>query len=277
MTFRDITMKRYSTSVQRAAGAAALLAVAGLAVAGCKSSASGASGSGSGAGGSGGSAASSSPGSGSGDSGGSGGSSSSGTTLFPVGVGNTWVYDTDVTAIGHGRITNKMTRVVPVAGGRKVTMEVINSATGSALNSTRVTYIFHNDGSITVPFTQFGSNSAKITSGKVAWPDSAELADGQPHNSTLVLALDIEGRKMHATAHVTVQGHGMQTVKVPAGTYNAHVIDETIREKFSGVSLAIKLVTWVADNVGPVKEELRSFNGSSGPSTVEVLKSFTKG
>jgi hypothetical protein len=273
-------MKRYTTRGRRAASAAALLAVAGLAVAGCKSAASGAADPGSGSGNSGGQASSSpgsGPGSGSGTSGGSGGSSGSGTTLFPVGVGNTWVYDTDITAVGHGTITNKMTRVVPVAGGRKVTMEVGNSAAGSALKSTRVTYIFHNDGSITVPFTQFGSGSAKITSGKVAWPDSAELADGQPHHSTLVLALDIEGRQIHATAHVTVQGHGTQTVTVPAGTYNAHVIDETIREKFSGVAVAIKLVTWVADNVGPVKEELRSFNGSSGPSTVEVLKSFTKG
>jgi hypothetical protein len=268
-------MKRYTTRTRRAAGTAALLAVAGLAVAGCKSSASGAAGSGSG--GSGGQASSSSGSGTSGSSGGSGGSSSSGTALFPVGVGNTWVYDTDIAAVGHSTITNKMTRVVPVAGGRKVTMEVSNPAGGTTLKSTRVTYIFHNDGSITVPFTQFGTNSAKITSGKVAWPDSAELADGQPHHSTLVLALDIAGRKIHATAHVTVQGHGMQNVKVPAGSYSAHVIDETIREKFNGVSVAIRLVTWVADNVGPVKEELRSFNGSSGPSTVEVLKSFTKG
>jgi hypothetical protein len=269
-------MKRSTTIAQRAASAAALITMAGLVMAGCKSSTAA---SGSGSSGSGGSS-SSSDGSGSSEgSGGSGGSSttSSGNSLFPIGVGNTWVYNTDVSSLSHGTITNRMTKVVPVAAGKKVTMAVINDATGSAVTSSKATYIFNNDGSVTMPFTQFGSSTAKITSGKVVWPGSAQLADGQPHNSTIVLALDIAGRKVHATAHVTVQGHGTQTVKVPAGTYNAQVINETIREKFNGVTVALKLMTWVANGVGPVKQELRSVNGPAGLGTVEVLKSFTKG
>ena len=97
-------------------------------------------------------------------------------------------------------------------------MEVITRH-GTAPNSTRVTYIFDNDGSITVPFTSSARNSAKITSGKVAWPESAELANGRAGSTRiLVPGPDIEGRKTHADAHMSRCRATEREVKVPAGT-----------------------------------------------------------
>jgi hypothetical protein len=264
-------MTQHATA-RKAVRAAALLAAAGLALAGCKSSTS-ASGTASSpaAGGSSSGPASSSASSGTG---GSGGTSSAGTTYFPAAVGNTWVYQTTISGVSHGTITNKITAVTPVAGGKKVTMQIL-TGTGTA---TTVSYIFHSDGSISVPLTQFGGTAIKVTSGSIIWPSAADLSSGQPHTSTLTFELTIAGQVTHETAHVTVQGKGTHSVTVPAGTYQAQVIDETVSEKVEGVAVSLTVETWVANGVGPVKSELLSKTSTAGtPTTVEVLKSFTKG
>jgi hypothetical protein len=261
-------MTRHATA-RKTARAAALLAAAGLALAGCKSSAS-ASGTASSpaAGGS-----SSGPASSSGASG-SGGTSSAGTTYFPAAVGNTWVYQTTISGVSHGTITNKITAVTPVAGGNKVTMQSLTS-TGAAPT---VSYIFHSDGSISVPFTQFGGTAIKVTSGSIIWPSAAELSSGQVHHAVLSMDVNLPGHVTHVAAQVTVQGKGTETVTVPAGTYQAQVIDQTISEKVVGVAITLTIRTWVANGVGPVKSELVSQAGpAGGANTVEVLKSFTKG
>jgi hypothetical protein len=275
---RGQEMTRYTTTARRAASAAALLAAAGLALAGCKSSSAASGGASSpstgnstataGSGGSGGTSS---------GSGGSGsGSGSGGTPYFPAAVGDTWVYETSLASGTHGTITNRMTRVVPVAGGQRVTMETINHAIGTGSQG-KFTYIFHSDGSVTVPFTQFGSESVKVTSGSIMWPSESDLASGQTRHSTLVFAVTTAGHVIHVRAHVTVKGGGTQSVTVPAGNYQAQVVDETIREKFDGVSIGITVETWLATGVGPVKSQLLSKGPGSVPGTVEELKSFTKG
>jgi hypothetical protein len=257
-------------TARKAASAAALLAATGLALAGCKSSTS-ASGTASSP-----AAGSSSPASSSGSAGSGGAgqtSSNGGTTYFPVGVGNTWVYQTSLSGLSHGTITNKITQVTPVADGQRVTMGVSGLGAG-----THVTYTFHSDGSISVPFTQVGSTAIKVTSGSIIWPSAADLSSGQTHTSTLTFELTVAGQVTHETAHVTVRGKGMQSVTVPAGTYQAQVIDETVSEKVDGVAVSLTVETWVANGVGPVKSELLSKTSTAGaPTTVEVLKSFTKG
>jgi len=271
-------MTRHATA-RKAASAAALLAAAGLALAGCKSSTS-ASGTASSpaAGGSSSASSSSSAGSGTSGSGGSGQTASSGgTTYFPVAAGNTWVYETTLSGTGHGTITNKMTSVTPVADGQRVTMAISQTAVGTG-TPTYVTYIFHSDGSISVPFTQVGSTTVKIKSGSIVWPSAAQLSSGQPQKSTIVFEASVAGHVTNAKADVTVQGHGSQNVTVPAGTYHAQLIDETISEKFDGVAIGLTVETWVANGVGPVKSDLLSKASTAGiPTTVEVLKSFTKG
>ena len=76
-----------------------------------------------------------------------------------------------------------------------------------------------------------------------------------------------------------VRGAGTQTVRVPAGTYQATVINETMDEKFSGINVGLDIRTWVANGVGPVKSEVSSdWAGLTAISlSVQVLKSFTKG
>jgi len=253
---------------RRAVTVAALLAASGLALAGCKgsTSASGASGATTSASASASASAKSSAG-GSGSSG--GGSGTSLAADFPIAVGNTWVYESRVSGISHGTVTNKVTRVVPVAGGQRVRMSTITDAAGVASRSSLI-YLFHADGSITVPFSEFSSEKVKLVSGRIMWPTSAELTSGQPLHSTLVF----EAVGLRVTAHVVVRGDGTQSVTVPAGSYRAQVVTETMTEKVEGIRVNTRVKTWVAPGVGPVKDEVLS--SSTVPSTVEVLKSFTK-
>ena len=265
---------------RRAVTMATLLAITGLTLAGCKgsSSASGSSGSTASAGTT--SSASPAASSGGGQGSGSGGSAGggSGTSLaadFPLAVGNTWVYETKVGALSRGTTTNKVTSVVPVAGGHRVRMEVIDHLGAGTVTPTSFTYIFRSDGSITIPFSEFSSEKVRLISGGIVWPSRAQLASGQPLHSTLVFATSIVGHRLRVAAHVVVKGAGTQSVTVPAGTYRAQVIEETMTEKVEGIRVNTTIKTWVAPGVGPVKDEVLS--SSAIPSTVEVLKSFTRG
>ena len=57
-------------------------------------------------------------------------------------------------------------------------------------------------------------------------------------------------------AHVTVQGAGTQSVTVPAGTYNATVVNMTMSETIHGFAVSSEVRTWLATGVGPVKTEV---------------------
>jgi hypothetical protein len=268
-------MEHHSTT-RNAAAAAAALALAGLALAGCKSS-SGAAGS-SGASASGGATtapaaggAASSPATG-------GTTTSSAASYFPIQQGNTWVYTSSVSGVGHGTVTNKMVRVVPVAGGQRVRMAVSESDDPAAdAGPTRLTYIFHDNGSITVPVSQFGGQDVKLESGSVFWPSAAQLASGRPQHFTLVFDATIAGQTLREVSHVTVRGGASRDITVPAGTYHARAINESFAEKVDGVPVRLKLVTWVANGVGPVKTELLGTGTDAIPETEQELKSFTQG
>jgi hypothetical protein len=65
---------------------------------------------------------------------------------------------------------------------------------------------------------------------------------------------------------------------MPAGTYQATVIDELMTEKFSGVAINMDIRTWVVNGVGPVNSEMTSnAGGKAAIMNDEQLKSFTKG
>jgi hypothetical protein len=268
-------MTRCDITARRVAGAAALLVSAGLALTGCKVSmtASGTSSP----------AATSSPASGSpaADTTSPAASSTSPATgtqaaaFFPVAVGNTWVYATTLAGQPGHDITTRMTAVNQTADGQQVTMSV---ATGTAA-PTLVTYVFHPDGSITVPVTQFDTKTLRLTSGSVVWPSQGQLAARQAVTSTLAFTQTTGGKVSHETAHVTVQGGGIQTVTVPAGTYQAQLINETFTQSAGTVPVRFTLQTWVANGVGPVKSALGGISTSVGsiPAIIEELKSFTAG
>jgi len=140
-------------------------------------------------------------------------------------------------------------------------------------------YVFHPDGSITVPFTQAGSGATKIIikSGGIIWPSQAVLESGQAKKSALVFQIKSTAISTTVHADVTVKGGGTQSVTVPAGTYQATVVDETVSETVEGVPTTIVVRTWLAPGIGPVQDEILTGGAASKAGTIDVLKSFTKG
>jgi hypothetical protein len=251
------------------AAAAIALAAAGLVLAGCGSSAGSAAGSPSSPGTSASKpAAASSPAASSGQ-----GSAATTTSLdgFPIGVGNTWVYQNSL----GGTVTNKMTAVTPVSGGQQVSETNTIDLAGSPTINHGI-YIFHSDGSITYPSDQFGSGVS--VQGGILLPPPSVLSSGQPTRSTLHITVNESGQHFAATAHITVQGAGSASVTVPAGTYSATIVDMTMSTVVQGYTVSIEVRTWLANGVGPVQSEVLTTElGASHLTDEQKLESFTKG
>jgi hypothetical protein len=255
--------------------AVALAAGTALTLAGCGAAGSSAGGSASGPGtpagtpASGGSAAATAPA--------AAAAATSASVPFPVGLGNTWTYK--ITANGEsGTTVNKMTAVTPAAGGQRVSM-LTTDHVGTVNGSATETYLFHSDGSITYPLGSFSPGSGvTVTSNGVVWPPASAIAAGKPSQSALNISIKASGQTLSTTAHVTVQGAGTATVTVPAGTYQTTVVLVTERLEIAGITASIQVKTWLAPDVGPVKEQVTTTEG--GTSSVvanEELLSFTKG
>jgi len=248
-------MSRNAVSPRGLAGTAAVVAIAaGLAVAGCGGSSS----SGTAAGGN---AASSSPAAS--HSTGSSGPTSAVTTAtvpFPVGVGDTWKYKTT-----DGRTVNRIIAVTPGSSGQQVTMRSAITSLGSTSHDTTY-YVVHSDGSISLPFSQFNTSgsgaSVKLISGDIFWPPADQLSSGKAYHDALQIEVADGTVNQKVTAHVTVRGAGTQSVTVPAGTYNADVVNMTMAETVEGIPVSSVVRTWLAPGVGPVKSEVIIHEGT---------------
>lgn len=206
---------------------------------------------------------------------------SSNSVPFPITVGNTWTYK-DTSPIASGTSVDKIAAVTPVSGGQQVLMDSTITTAGTTTHG-RGYFIFHSDGSITYPFSQFNTSTSqtKVTwlSGNVIWPSASQLGSGQVSHNILKIEIAVAGHTADVTSHITVKGGGTQSVTVPAGTYNATVVVMTESETLAGIPLISRVMTWLATGVGPVKTEVTVSEGSS-PGTVaadNVLTSFTKG
>jgi hypothetical protein len=254
--------------------ATAIAAAAALALAGCGSSASSSSSSSSGASSS---SSSSSSATNSATSPAATSPGSSASVPFPVAVGDTWTYNT--TAGGEsGTTVNKMTAVTPVTGGQQVTMTNTDHLAGVNTSSTE-TYIFHSDGSISYPLGQLSAASGvTVSSGGIVWPPASVIDSGTPTQSDIKLSIKEAGQAISTTAHVTVQGAGTASVTVPAGTYQATVVLITEQISIAGVTATVQVKTWLAPNVGPVKDQVTTTDaGASTVAATEELVSFTQG
>jgi hypothetical protein len=255
----------------------AAAAAAGLALAGCGGSTAGPGSTTTGSG-----SSASQPAAASGASSGSSASSTAtgaAPALFPAAVGDTWVYQEKVTEV-KGTVTNRVAAVSPQpGGGEKVTMKSRDDLSGLPHTATTSTYVIHPDGSISVPLTQVGSTAITVKSGSAVWPSASQLASGQAQTSTLVVSINEGGHSTTASAHIVARGAGTQTVHVPAGTYQATVVNETMTVKVMGFRVGVDIRTWLAPGVGPVKSEVstKAATLSSGVVSEQVLKSFTKG
>ena len=191
---------------------------------------------------------------------------------FPVAVGNTWVYRT--TADGEtGQTTNRIVSAEPASAGYQVTMSSTTDIAGTATAVLPV-YVFYPDGTIGYPVPPI--NGVSVAGGGIRWPDAAGLASGQAYHSVLRILDSQTGQE--GNANVTVQGAGTTSVSVPAGTYQASVVDTTIAAKVGGYITTVEVTTWIAQGIGPVKaEELIRAAGQTGLTTTNELLSFTRG
>ena len=194
---------------------------------------------------------------------------------FPIAVGNTWVYQT-VSSINneHGLVTNKVVSVTPIADGHQATMSS-TVVLGHSTTTTRENYIFYSNGKIGYPVNGTG---VSVTGSGVLWPNAAEAASGQAYHSVMRIKLSNAGASQYEIANVTVQGGGTQTVTVPAGTYQATLVNVTMVMKVGNFTTTAVVKTWSAPGTGPVKtEELIEAAGRTGLTTTEELLTFTKG
>jgi len=186
---------------------------------------------------------------------------------FPVRVGNTWVYQTKIGG-ASGRTTNRIVATGPGSAGYLVTMSSATNVTGASSSGT-AGYTFYPDGTVGYPAPAI--NGVSVTGGGIRWPNAAALASGRAYHSTLKIQVGSSGQTQDAG--VNVYGAGTETVTVPAGTYQASVVETTITAKGE----TIVVTTWIAQGVGTVKTQTQvSGAGAAGLTTTQELLSFTK-
>ena len=190
---------------------------------------------------------------------------------FPVAVGNTWVYRT-TTGGETGQTTNRIVSAGPGPAGYVVTMSSSTEVAGTA-TAVEPIYVFYPDGTIGYPVPPIDGVSV---AGGIRWPDAAGLASGRAYHS--VLRVQVSQTGQYENADVTVQGGGTTSVSVPAGSYQASVVDTTIAAKVGGDTTIVKVTTWIAQDVGPVETvvQIRA-PGTTELTTTDELLSFTKG
>ena len=201
---------------------------------------------------------------------------SAGSIPFPIAVGNTWVYQT-VSHVNnaHSIVTNRVVSVAAVPGGHRVTMS--ETVSGSLAPTTQQTYIFYANGQIGYPVNGADGVSVAGSSG-VLWPDAADLASGRDYNSVLRVRVSRTIPATDETANVTVRGGGTASVTVPAGTYQATIVDMVLATKVGSFSTSILVKTWTAPGTGPVKSEVSVLAaGKTEVTTTEELLTFTRG
>lgn len=186
---------------------------------------------------------------------------------FPVAVGNTWVYRTNAGGV-TGQTTDRIVAAGPGTAGYQVTVSSTTVLGGTA-TAIQPVYVFYPDGTIGFPVPQV--TSAPVAAGGVRWPTPAELASGRPYHSVLRVLDSRTGQ--YQNADVTVNGAGTAQVRVPAGSYQASVVEMTIRASAG----TVEQTTWIAQGVGPVKiQVLVHAPGGAGLTTTSELLSYTK-
>lgn len=192
-------------------------------------------------------------------------------TLLPAQPGDTWVYAVDSSVFGTGTETVRITAVKPAAGGQRATMAVSLRLAGSKapLNFT-AQFTDAADGSITFASTSF--MGARLAFSSVSWPSPAALTPGRPRTTTITQT-GLPG--FGTTEHVTITDIGPAPVTVPAGSYQATLLEQTVTAG-AGSQSAVK--TWVVNGIGQVKTETTVIvAGRPFSSSVQTLTSFTRG
>ena len=205
-----------------------------------------------------------------GPSGAPGGTPAVAPTVIPAQLGDTWVYALDSSVLGKGTATARISAVRPVSGGQRATL-----ATSLRLAASKVPFRFSSDftlgadGSVTFASTRF--LGAKLASANVNWPSPAALTPGHPQTTTVTGSF----LGFKTTERVTITDVGPATITVPAGSYQATLLEQTATGS-SGSREVVK--AWVVNGIGQVKTVTTvTVKGERQVSSVETLTSFTKG
>ena len=151
-------------------------------------------------------------------------------------LGGVSVYLSEIATPGHRGFYTSFQ-----SASQQVTMRSAITSLGSTSHDTAY-YVVHSDGSISLPFSQFDTSSSgasvKLISGSIFWPPADQLSSGKAYHDALKIEFSTNGTTQNVTAHVTVRGAGTQSVTVPAGTYNADVVNMTMAETIEGISVS---------------------------------------
>jgi len=205
-----------------------------------------------------------------GPSGAPGGTPTVASTVIPAQLGNTWVYAVDSSVLGKGTETARISAVRPVTGGQRATLSTSLRLAGSTKPFRfSSNFTLGADGSVTFATTSF--MGAKLVSGNVNWPSPAALTPGRPRTSTVTGSF----LGFKTTERVTITNVGPATITVPAGSYQATLLEQTVTDHAGGRTV---IKAWVVNGIGEVKSETTVIvKGQHEVSNVETLTSFTKG
>lgn len=211
--------------------------------------------------------------------------SESGSFYDAIAVGNTWTYSTDygLTSLGVVTDTERMTAVTATADGTQATISrSFHYKNGKQADFvSTATYLFHKDGSVTVPYQNIGTGiQIHVKSGSIQWPTPAEFAAGTPKTGQIVAVATSNGTTINETINFVTKGAGTSSVTVPAGTYTAHVLNQSVSVSVNGSSTGqpIDTVSYMAPGTGMVKSIMKNSKLAPGSSDVTtVLTSFTHG
>src|SRR5260370_29992737 len=131
--------------------------------------------------------------------------------------------------------TDKVVANVPVVGGRQVTM--VQTSEGM---TTRLIFVFHPDGSITYPVAEVGGQTT--SSEGILWLPASVIASRQPVRQQVTMHTGAGSQT--DLVQTTAPGAGTATVTVPAGTYQATIVNLTMTLPLGSGSITGERRTW---------------------------------
>lgn len=202
---------------------------------------------------------------------------------YPVAEGNTWTYTmTYADPIGIVTETETMTSVKPDgAGGAEATIRRdFHYENGSNPDfSDEVTYLFHADGSIEVPFQSIPNADSTevitVNSGTMLWPSDAEFEAGTVKTGEISVSVESGGQTFDEVVSFEVSGAGEESVTVPFGTFTARKLLQNLSVSIPAFDVVVPVSTtsWLQADVGLIRTEVPDVFG--GQTITVELVSFT--
>jgi hypothetical protein len=203
-------------------------------------------------------------------------------SYYPVAVGNAWEYEI-VFPEPIGTVTTTETMTTVVRDGDSVratiarTMHYENGLTDDIEDS--VDYVFNDDGSLEVPYQSLPDSSGTVVtvkSGTMVWPTDEEFEAGTVKTGTIEASVEASGTTIDQSVDFSIKGAGVESVTVPAGTFDARLLEQDLTISIPSLSvdgLPISAKSWLAPGTGLVKTEIPGLFGSEP--IVMTLTRFT--